>query len=219
MVSSQALHASKPPEQVASGMPSQIVSGEVKSSSRNELPADLFTATYPSFPAPVMGWQTGPPFAMRYMQYNTVMTMQTLPQQSKSLNPFDASEPSRVQTSMFPSMASLQGALPNVPPSSSLMHASSLGTPTPSWIPPQGTYAPAASLQPQPLASALPPSAYMGQQMHSNMPPSRYQGVGGFGMEGASYGPLSTNQLGTAGFQAPPHAPNSSAPVGGNPFG
>ncbi|KAF8034389.1 hypothetical protein BT93_C0633 [Corymbia citriodora subsp. variegata] len=218
MVSSQAFHASKPYEQVASGVASQNVPAEVKSNSRKELPADLFTATYPSFPAPVMGWQTGPPFAMGYMQYNTVMTMQAMPQQSKSVNPFDTSEPSQVQTPVFPSMGSLQGALPNVPPSSSLMHAPSLGTPTPSWMPPQGSYAPAASLQPQPHTSALPPSAYMGQQMHGNMPPSRYQGVGGFGMEGASYGPLNTNQFGTAGFQAP-HTSNSSAPVGGNPFG
>ncbi|KAI6681811.1 hypothetical protein NL676_035692 [Syzygium grande] len=218
MVSSQALHAPKPPEQVAPGVASQNVSAEIKSSSRKELPADLFAATYPSFPAPVMGWQTGPPFGMGYMQYNTVMTMQALPQQSRSVNPFDTSEPSQVQTPVFPSMASLQGALPNVPPSSSLMHASSLGTPTQSWIPPQGTYVSAASLQPQPLASALPPSAYMGQQMHGNMHPPRYQGVGGFGMEGASYGALNMNQLGTAGFQAP-RAPNSSAPVGGNPFG
>lgn len=226
MVSSQALHASKPPEQVASAVVLQNVSADVKSSSRKELPMDLFTATYPSYPAPVMGWQNRPHFAMGYMQYNPVMTMQPLPQQtmqplpqqSKSVNPFDTSEPSQVQTPMFPSMASLQGALPNVPPSSSLMHASGLGTSMPSWIPPQGPYASAASLQPQAHASALPPSAYMGQQMHGNMPPSRYQGVGGFGMEGASYGPLNTNQFGTAGFPAP-HTPNSSAPVGGNPFG
>lgn len=39
MVSSQALHAPKPPEQVAPGVASQNVSAEIKSSSRKELPA------------------------------------------------------------------------------------------------------------------------------------------------------------------------------------
>ena len=47
----------------------------------------------------------------------------------------------------FPSMASLHGALPNVPPPG-LVRTSSLGTPSPMWMPAQSL----------PYASAMPQS-------------------------------------------------------------
>lgn len=49
----------------------------------------------------------------------------------------------------FPSMAPLQGALPNVQPASGLMRTSSYGTPPSVWMAPQAP----------PYASALPPPA------------------------------------------------------------
>lgn len=59
----------------------------------------------------------------------------------------------------FPSMASLQGALPNVPPASGLMRAPSFGTPSSVWMAPQAsTYAPAFSHQAPSYAPAVPPS-------------------------------------------------------------
>ncbi|KAF2286884.1 hypothetical protein GH714_034649 [Hevea brasiliensis] len=117
LVSLVALFVSQPPAM------------EVKSNGRKELPQDLFAATYPSFHAAFPGWQTGPPRGMGFaMQYsNTAAPMPTFVQPSKSTNPFDLSEPSPVQGHSFPSMASLQSALPNMPPSSGLQHTSSLG--------------------------------------------------------------------------------------------
>ena len=59
----------------------------------------------------------------------------------------------------FPSMASLQGVLPNVPPPSGLVRTSSLGTPSSAWMPPQSLpYASGMPLQSQPYASAVPQS-------------------------------------------------------------
>lgn len=49
----------------------------------------------------------------------------------------------------FPSMAPLQGALPNVQPASGLLRTSSYGTPPSVWMAPQAP----------PYASALPPPA------------------------------------------------------------
>ncbi|KAF2304553.1 hypothetical protein GH714_033312 [Hevea brasiliensis] len=181
---------------VASAGVSQPPAVEVKSSGRKELPEDLFAATYPSFHAAVPGWQTGPPrgmgFAMRYS--NAAVPMPTLIQQSKSTNPFDLNEPSSMQVHTFPSMASMRGALPNMPPSSGLQRTSSLGAPSSAWMPSQSLPYPSA-LPPQPLsyASAMPPRAYMGQ-VSSNMPISGPQGVGGLGTEGGAFGAINMDQ-------------------------
>ncbi|XP_048227677.1 probable ADP-ribosylation factor GTPase-activating protein AGD14 isoform X2 [Ricinus communis] len=194
---------------------------EIKSSGRQELPADLFTATYSSFPAPVPGWQTTPPhgvgFAMQYI--NAAAPMPTSIQPSKSMNPFDLNEPSTVQAQTFPSMASLQSALPNMPTSSGLQRTSSLGAPSAAWMPSHSLPYPSA-LPPQALsyASAVPPRVYMAQQVSNNMPLSGHQGAGGFGADGAAFGAMNTNQQLAGRFPAPA-APSPFSSVGGNPFG
>lgn len=61
----------------------------------------------------------------------------------------------------FPSMASLQGALPNVSPASGVIRTSSFGTPSSAWMPPQASsYASALPPQAPSYASAMPPSMY-----------------------------------------------------------
>ncbi|KAK9268766.1 hypothetical protein L1049_000528 [Liquidambar formosana] len=207
-----------PAQEVTSGVVSQPSPVEVQSSGRKVLPEDLFTATYPATSVPISGWQPGPPGGMGFaMQYNATVPM---PQLSKSTNPFDLNhEPPPVQAPTFPSMASLQGALPNMPPPSGLLHTSSLVTPSPTWMPPQSSsYAPAMPPLAPSYASALPPGAYVGQQVPGNMAPPRHQGVGGFGGEGAAFGSLYSNQQLAGRFSAPA-APNSFPSVGGNPFG
>ncbi|KAL6985367.1 hypothetical protein U1Q18_018743 [Sarracenia purpurea var. burkii] len=60
-------------QDTTSGVGSQTLPGEPKSFARNELPADLFTSSYSSFPAPVPSWQIRPPHGMGFsMQYRPV---------------------------------------------------------------------------------------------------------------------------------------------------
>ncbi|KAL2553961.1 NSP (nuclear shuttle protein)-interacting GTPase [Forsythia ovata] len=192
-----------PAMQASVGVATQSFS-EVKTSGRTELPADLFTANYFSIAPPVPGWHSGPPFQgtgfpMQYMP----MSITAFQQASRSSNPFDVrNEPSPVQAAMFPSVASLQGALPNIAPTSdlgALRHLSSIPTQAPSY------------------ASEIPPSSYLGQQVASNMP-IRPQGFAGFGLEGPAF--VSTNpnhQL--TGLHPAPASPNNFSSVRGNPFG
>ncbi|KDP32306.1 hypothetical protein JCGZ_13231 [Jatropha curcas] len=211
---------SAPAPAVASAGISQPASAEVKPTGRKELPVDLFTATYSSFPAAIPVWQTGPPHGMGFaMQYsNAAVPMPTYVQQSKSTNPFDLNESSPAQVHTFPSMAPLQGALPNMPPSSGLQRASSLGTPSSAWMPSQSLpYPSALPSQPPPYASAMPPRAYMAQ-VPSNMSFSGHQGVGGFSTDGAAFGAINMDQQLAGRFSAPA-APTSFSSVGGNPFG
>ncbi|KAK7358308.1 hypothetical protein VNO77_00235 [Canavalia gladiata] len=147
-----------PASDAKSGVVLQPSTIDVKPSARSELPEDLFTVKYSSFPDPVPGWHMGPrPHMGIVNQYNNVALMPSFPQPSKSTNPFDVSnEPTPVQASIFPSMSSLQGALPSVTPSTT-MHPSNMG-------------------------------AYLGQQMATNMPMPRHQGIGSFATEGAAFG-------------------------------
>ncbi|KAJ0091183.1 hypothetical protein Patl1_13204 [Pistacia atlantica] len=145
--------------EVNSGSVSQSSPAEVKSTGRKALPEDLFASTYSSFQA-VPGWQTGPPRAMGFsMQYNTAVPMPTFVQ-SKSTNPFDVnSESPPVQAQTFPSMVSLQGALPNMSHPSGLLRTSSLGTPSPAWMPsPQSSPHPLAMPSQTPTYGAAMPS-------------------------------------------------------------
>ncbi|XP_021275696.1 probable ADP-ribosylation factor GTPase-activating protein AGD14 [Herrania umbratica] len=197
---------------------SQPPSIETKASGRKELPADFFTATYPTYPTPAAGWQTGPPRGMGFtMQYSTAVPMSAFPQSSKSVNPFDlGGEAPPVQNQTFPSMASLQGAMPNVPPASGLVRASSLGTPSSAWMPRQALpYASGMPSQLLPYASAVPPRAYIGAQLPSNLPPSSHQI--GIGSE-ASFGFVNADQQVAGRFSAPT-TPQPFSSVGGNPFG
>ncbi|KAL1097257.1 hypothetical protein V6Z11_D05G023700 [Gossypium hirsutum] len=168
--------ASKVVPDVTSTVVSQPPS-EAKATGRQELPADLFTATYPSYPAAAQGWQTGPPRGMGFtMQYNTAV---------------------------FPSMVSLQGALP-IMPRPGLVHTSNLSPPSSAWMPPQSL----------PYASRPP---YPGAQLPSNLPPSSHQN-GGIGNE-ASFGFVNTDQQMGGRFSAAP-TPQPFRSVGwGNPFG
>ncbi|TYH15205.1 hypothetical protein ES288_A05G024000v1 [Gossypium darwinii] len=198
--------ASKVVPDVTSTVVSQPPS-EAKASGRQELPADLFTATYPSYPAAAQGWQTGPPRGMGFtMQYNTAVfqPMTAFPQSSRSVNPFDlGGEGPPVQTQTFPSMASLQGALP-IMPRPGLVHTSNLSPPSSAWMPPQSL----------PYASRPP---YPGAQLPSNLPPSSHQN-GGIGNE-ASFGFVNTDQQMGGRFSAAP-TPQPFPSVGwGNPFG
>ncbi|XWS69868.1 hypothetical protein CRYUN_Cryun03dG0000900 [Craigia yunnanensis] len=181
---------SKPVQDVTSTVASQPPHTETKASGRTELPADLFTATYPSYPAAAPGWRIGPPRGMGFaMQYNTAV---------------------------FPSMASLQGTLPNVPPPG-LVRTSSLGTPSSVSMPPQSLpFASGMPLQSLPYASAMPQRPYPGSQLPNNLPPSSHQ-IGGIGSE-ASFGFVNTDQQLAGRFSAPA-TPQPFSSVGGNPFG
>ncbi|KAM7509484.1 hypothetical protein LguiA_019937 [Lonicera macranthoides] len=195
-----------------SGVGIQPYPAEVRPTEKKELPADLFSANYQSYPMPAPGWQIGPAYGFN-MQYNVAAPMPTYPQPSKSTNPFDfSSDPSPSLAPTFPSMASLQGALPNMGAAQTgLIRTSSLGTPPQAWMPPQSSYPTAIPSQPQPYASAMAPSSYMGHQVPSSMPPPRQQGVMG-------YGSFNPNQQQT-GLYSAPATPNAFSSVGGNPFG
>ncbi|QCD85298.1 probable ADP-ribosylation factor GTPase-activating protein AGD14 isoform X2 [Vigna unguiculata] len=174
----------KPANEAMSSVVLQPSAVEMKPSGRNELPEDLFTVKYPSFPAPVPGWQTGLPPSMGIpIQYNNAVPMPSFPQASKSINPFDASnEPTPVQVPTFPSMSSLQGALPSVTPSAKI-HPSNMGNPSLAWNP-SSSYALVPPPQAQTIAPVMGPGAYMGQQMVTNMPMPRHQGFGRLATEG-----------------------------------
>ncbi|KAL6331305.1 hypothetical protein AAG906_009733 [Vitis piasezkii] len=220
------------PQVVASSLSSPPLPVEVKPAGRKELPLDLFAATYQPISMQVPGWQTGPPHGMGFhLQYNTAAPLpSTFSHSSKSTNPFDLNnEPPPAQAPTFPSMASLQGSLPNMPPSMGLLHSSSAGTQS-TWTPPQSSLYPlamppqappyASGMPPQvpPYASGMPPRAYMGQQVPGAIPPSSHQGVGSFGSEDAAFSSLNPNHL-IGGRSSAPAALDKLSSVGGNPFG
>ncbi|XP_042490602.1 methyl-CpG-binding domain protein 6 [Macadamia integrifolia] len=221
----------KPVQDASSGASLHPALVEGKMSGRKELPQDLFTSAYSSVPT-VPGWQTGPRPGMGFgMQYPTAMPISAFPNSAKSSNPFDLNtEPSLAQASMFPSMALLQGALPNMVRPTGLLRTSSIGTSPAQWMQPQSpsyasafhpqspSYASAPRPQSPSYASAMPPSAYMGQQSSSNMLSFGHRGAGGFGNDGAAFGNLGMDQH-LAGRYSQPATPNSFSSVGGNPFG
>ncbi|XP_044462874.1 probable ADP-ribosylation factor GTPase-activating protein AGD14 [Mangifera indica] len=150
---------------------SKLVHVESKSTGRKELPADLFTASYG--PAPVPHWQTVNTHSMGYgmQQYSNPMIMPVYPIQSRSTNPFDVhSETAQTQVPAFPSMASLQGSLPNA----GLLHTSNAGAHSLGLMLPQSSsYASAVHPKSSSFSSNMSPSAFMGQQVHTNMASSR----------------------------------------------
>ncbi|TYJ24554.1 hypothetical protein E1A91_A08G268200v1 [Gossypium mustelinum] len=211
---------SKPFQDVTSAVASQQPPTETKASGRQELPADLFTATYPTYPAHTPGWQMAPPRGMGFtMQYHTAAPPSAFPQSLRSVNPFDlGGEAPRAQMQTPLSMASLQGALPNLPPPSGLLRTSSLSTPSSAWMPPQSLpYASGIPSQSLPYASALPQRPYLGAQLPGNLPSSSHQ-AGGIGSE-SSYGFINTDQHVAGRFSAPATPQPFSSVGGGNPFG
>ncbi|XP_038890019.1 probable ADP-ribosylation factor GTPase-activating protein AGD14 isoform X3 [Benincasa hispida] len=218
-LSNPAAHApqdfSTPSQAITSGVP-QTSAPEVKPSGRKELPADLFTLNYSSYPAPVPGWHTVPPRPMVYaMPYNSAMPVPSFPQSSTSTNPFDLSS----EQPQFPSMASLQNALPSGQPTSNLIHNPGYGNPTSTWMPHQP---PSNLLQlpPQgPYPSTMPSRPpYMGQHVASNVQPYRHPGLSNYGNEGAANAYTDMSQQ-TGGRFSAPADPNPFSSTGGNPFG
>ncbi|RAL37223.1 hypothetical protein DM860_004145 [Cuscuta australis] len=187
---------------------------DVKSSGRKELPADLFAATYPSIHAPVQGWYAAPQHGHGFsMQYNNMQMQTHTPMQPvKSSNPFDTTnEPSPLQASTFPSVASLQGALPNLGAPASLIHTSHHGTPQ--------IYHPHINMHQQPPSylSAHPPNSYMGQHLAASLPQRPYNPAG-YDLGAAAFATTNTNQqIGGLHAAATP-AQNTFSPAG-NPFG
>ncbi|XP_068647154.1 probable ADP-ribosylation factor GTPase-activating protein AGD14 isoform X2 [Aristolochia californica] len=211
-----------PPGQASLGAPKQFQGTSVvqsqpaapteeKASGRKALPEDLFTFSYAPSHVPIQRWAIVPPNAMGYgMQYPAAMlqTMATFPQPSKSTNPFDLStDPAPAQAPTFPSMAPLQGALPNIAAPSPILSTSSFGTPSPQWV----------TSQSPSYQSVVLPGAYMVQQTPSNMSHLGLPGVGGFGSGGTAIGTAGVGLQAATGFQQP-STPNSF-PLGGNPFG
>ncbi|WJX30018.1 hypothetical protein P8452_18600 [Trifolium repens] len=199
--------------------PSHVPSAvEVKPSGRTELPKDLFTVKHSPFPAPGLGWQTGLPQGMGIsMQYYNVMPVPSFSQPSRSTNPFDvSSKQTPDQAPSFPSMSSLHGAVPNIPPSGT-MYPSSQGNPSRAWTPtPSSSYASVLPQQAHTHASTLGAGSYMGQQTATNIPMPR-QETGNFGTEGDIFGFSNPDQQLT---HRPSTTPTSNPyPKGGNPFG
>ncbi|XP_057447105.1 probable ADP-ribosylation factor GTPase-activating protein AGD14 [Lotus japonicus] len=201
-------HASNPGNEAINNIVSQPSTVEIKPSGRIELPEDLFTFKYPSYPAPVRGWQMGHPHGMGIsMQYSNVVPVPSFPQPSKSTNPFDvSSKPTPDQAPTFPSMSSLQGALPNVP-SSGANHPSSLGNAPYAWTQPPSA---------QGALSSTPPSGTMhplglGNQSHAWTPPM--PSLQGALPRGPPSGTLHPSSLGNASHAWTPPPSSSYVPV------
>ncbi|CAN4096372.1 unnamed protein product [Withania somnifera] len=195
--------------ETTSAVASEASTIETKSSGRKELPADLFAVNYSSIPGAFPGWHTGPQHGYGFaMQYNMSMATNALPQPSISTNPFDVISEPISQAATFPSMTSLQGALPNMAVPTRLLHTSSLGAPT--------SHPPAMPQQARHL-SAVPPGSYMGHQVAGGMP-QRPPAVASFGFDGVAFGGLNSSQQSGGLYSAPP-TQNTFSSSGGNPFG
>ncbi|EXC20800.1 putative ADP-ribosylation factor GTPase-activating protein AGD14 [Morus notabilis] len=181
------------------GVESEPLPVETKSSTRKELPADLFTTSFLPITTPVSCWQTGPPHGMGFNYYPNIMPVPAFPNPAKSKNPFDIND----ERTQFPSMGSLLGAPVGVLSApTGLLHGSSLG--------------PYSSPLNAPSGTALPPSAYIGQEGHNNIQATRPQGIGGFESNGAIFGGINSCQQPKGAYSAPATAKSSSK--GGNPF-
>lgn len=209
-------------QDTSSGFGSEPLPVETKSAGRAELPADLFATSYSTVPAPVPSWQNGSPYDMGFnMQYYpSPMPVPVFPNVARSRNPFDLNdERTQVQSPSFPTMVSLQGALPNLPAASDLVQTSSFGNQSQGLMAPQTpSYTSAMSPFSSSLTSAMPPGANMGLQVHNNMTPFRSQEIGSFGSNGDVFGSLNTTQQLTGKYSATGN-PNPFSSVGGNPFG
>ncbi|KAK6927436.1 Arf GTPase activating protein [Dillenia turbinata] len=167
---------SQPPTEVA------------KPSARKELPADLFTSSYPSFSMPVAGWQVGQLHTMRGpthamgcgLQYQPrPKPQQPFPNSSRASNPFDLNDDdnSRVQAPV------LIESCPLVLP----LHPSILG-------------------------------AFAGQHAAlESMPPSGLYGTEKIGNSEAVFSSSSPNQLQSGLYTSPP-TPNPLSTRSSNPF-
>ncbi|KAL8209376.1 hypothetical protein R6Q57_006108 [Mikania cordata] len=184
---------------------SQVASNiEAKPAAKQELPADLFTSSYPPFTAQGPGWYPTPQYSMGYnMQYNLPQHM-PLPSVQSS-NPFDLNESPSVQVTTFPSMAPLQDALLSMGRPSSIQQTSGLGTPAPTWMTHQSMPPPGMS-----YGSSMPTGPFMGQ-VPPNIPPQSRPQAGTFGYDMTSIASLNNTNQQKSGLYA---APNTSNPFG-----
>ncbi|KAJ8543086.1 hypothetical protein K7X08_005609 [Anisodus acutangulus] len=190
------------PSQAASvTAPNTSPSNDPKSIGRKELPADLFTMSYPPLAAAAPGWQF-PTHGMAYdMQYHpAAMAVSALPNSAKSRNPFDIGQDGpQVQSPAFPSMLPMQAALPtNVQPQ-------------PQPLP----YALAMPPQTANYGMTIPGGAYVGQQIPNNMALTKLQGNTSFGKDDSAFASLNPLQQSNPA----PATSISFSSVGGNPFG
>ncbi|KAJ3684817.1 hypothetical protein LUZ61_013981 [Rhynchospora tenuis] len=204
--------------------PLQATASPAAPSGRKALPEDLFSMVYAPSQAPMPGWQSAPRMPMVYaLQYPTPSFQQAplFAQPAQSSNPFDVGSVHKLaHSSTFPSMSSMQGALPNLNsgnPNNLSRATSSLASFGAQW-------APQPSQPSYPLTSH--PSQYSAQLYANNMvhqtpnntyyPGNQVQGGyravnGGYGLSG-----MNSQQL---FFKSP--QPGNAGPfpsVGGNPF-
>ncbi|KAI4316256.1 hypothetical protein L6164_024253 [Bauhinia variegata] len=226
---------SKPAQDSRSEIRPQPSPVENKLSGRKELPEDLFTASYLSGLAP--GWHSVQPRGSAFgMQcYPNAVPRSAFPVVA-STNPFNVTEgKAQVQASPFPTMATLQDALPAGSAKTGLSHASSLGSSgltvpqSPSYAslgPPQSPFAQEESLFAPPrspfsrslssFASGIPAGAY-DEEVHSTTQPSRPQRVHSFSNDRTAFGSSATTQQ-LGGYGVASTTPHSFSKKGGNPF-
>ncbi|KAK6162135.1 hypothetical protein DH2020_001976 [Rehmannia glutinosa] len=177
-----------------------------KPTARKEIPQDLFASNFTSCTPAVAGWQMHRPQGLGYgMQFRPpAMSVAAFPNHQRPNNPFDIGDDRfQVQSAIFPSMSPLQGALPNMPPTTALVsQPSPYATPLASHMSPYGMNMP------------LVPGAYMGQ-LPNNMPLTRPQGTANLGKSDDAFASLNPIQQ-TSGTDS---SPNSSLSRLGNPFG
>ncbi|KAL8537119.1 hypothetical protein ACS0TY_012339 [Phlomoides rotata] len=178
--------------------------GEVSAySARKEIPEDLFTSHFTPFTPAAAGWHMQPHHGAVYgMQYHhPAMSAAAFPEPQKPRNPFDVGDDRyQDQGAIFPSMSSLQGALPNMPTSIPLESQSSPYAAAPDSHP---------QVSPYGMNMSLVPGAYMGQ-MTTNMPPTS-----NFDRREVAFASLNPIQQ-TSG---PDSLLTSPLPRVGNPFG
>ncbi|RHN52860.1 putative Arf GTPase activating protein [Medicago truncatula] len=191
-------HASKP-------------ANEAFNSGRTELPEDLFTVKHQYFPAPVQGWQMGPPQGIP-MQYNNVAPVSSFSQPSRSTNPFDvSSKQTPDQAPSFPSMSSLHGALPNVPPSIP-MHPPSQSNPLHAWNPPLPNVGTVQSSTLGYPPHAWTPSLPSFQGSLPNVPPSGITHPSNLGYPSHAWTPTPSSSLGPGSYMGQQMATNIPMP-------
>ncbi|GER26273.1 Arf-GAP domain and FG repeats-containing protein [Striga asiatica] len=176
-----------------------------KSGGRKALPEDLFAVNYSYGPSLAAGWYSGSPYVAPVpMQYNnTHVAIPSFQSVSRSINPFDVgNDPSPAQASIFPSVASLQGALPQIdnpagPPRTSRLETSQL------HIPSMHAQTPSAY-------GSAPPSSFFGEGIAGNMAPS---------LEESAFSSLNPQNPQLGGLLGPHSASRSFTSTSGNPFG
>lgn len=208
--------ATKPPLQGQGQQPTGS-----KQNGRNEIPEDLFKLPYPEPVLHNAGFQLGSQLGgVSGVQFPSVGvplpgSVPYYQPPSKSTNPFDiVGELPATQGSTFPSMGSLQAALPNSNTTPLAAHGSGPGVFNTHWTP---SLAPAPyQLAPAPYQPAAP-GLYMGQQVSNAFAPKVQSGA--TPMTSFPSGSFPSDDL-FFNLGAPRLTSQSSLPsVGGNPFG